>query len=226
MLSLRQTNELVCIDNYVTPSTQFMEMNGLNYPIIPVSMPELIVSLDSYIVFAFRGTHELPNYLVNFRSSFNTKRYLRVPNRVVNLGLRFSNIRCINSYAYKLNQKHTETIIPGTILRIDLTSTSLCRPPIGFFISIFMTNNVTRQRKSRESIINYTHYEAPKIVFVYMCKSIRDFELPGLVGIDILKLVGLNHFSMYNVCKRIEKSINYDEYGVFWTYRLKFDAKS
>ena len=216
MLSLSRTNGLVSINgdnnNYMT---QFIKMSEINVCVSRL-LVNAVISTKGYPKESINES----KYLVKLRLNFIANKP-RIPNRVVKLDLRWSLVYCINTKIYKLNKRMARVIINKKVLLINISDTKVYNPPTGRFISICMDNpDSMRQPRLRESIIKVTQWGAPKIKFLYLCKSTKELNVYGCPFGGAIKSQVID-FTTHNTCTYITVRLKNARGFWYWGYKLR-----
>ena len=151
-------------------------------------------------------------YIIKMQSVYSKLRR-RIPNRVITLDLSESYVYCINNNWYVLNKTNVPTILPKTVLFLDLSWTYVQRIPIGFFISLQGScHNYAIQPKNRESIIRNVGWSRTMINFRYVCKSIRIFTCFQYPRNSAFRRSCILYTGVYNTRYKVIKTYDGDDH--------------
>ena len=148
-------------------------------------------------------------YLVTLDSNSNYTPYFRVPNRLISLNLRMSEIHCVNSIVSEMNSKKRFIRLPRKLLLLNMTWTKVSRPPKGLFIAIYISSSRHKMDhvKCRESTIDILQWQGPEVKFNYVPKSTMVFNChgyPSSLTFRYYLLIG--NFPIYNTYPKVSRS--------------------
>ena len=219
MLSLSRTNELVVTDSRVHSKVQFIHWRRRNILITP----PLVVSSEFYFTNLPRNCLSRSNYIINLSSMHNPSISFHVPNRVVNISLRWSNIYCTNkSIHHRLNTRKRPLRLPKSILIVDLLLSRVYEPPIGFFICVILdSDGDTKQIKTRESALRVTHVTSIYMKYSYVSKSVKFLSGFGHPSPRVLRVRNKLDLGIYNTRNYIRRLLIHSRVGNYWDYKSK-----
>ena len=161
----------------------------------------------------------LCKYMIQISCNISRTRTLTASNRLVTLDFQMSPVRCINSSIYKMNMKRKYTLLPSSVLFINVLWSRLYRAPSGFFFDgrFGGIGNVFPSRQ-RESLVRLHFLHCLYVNFKRVPKSVIVFDPSGdYPNTNSLRERGILTQFVYNVYPRIQ--IDYTDF--YPSYKLK-----
>ena len=151
-------------------------------------------------------------YLVRIVSTGTKKSQFITPSRLKKLSLVSTNVYCINTKWYLVNQTKRRLRVSKSILEIDLRWVKARQPPSGFFTVVTfssMSSIVTKQGRLRESTIYVLHWCMTFFRFAYFAKSVKEINFYYVTN-HSLRRQDKNEFDIYNTRYNSVTRMHYD----------------